>query len=174
VHDWERPLASIWSELEAPELLLLALLFHDVGKGVPGQDHVVAGLQAAESVFRRLSLEADEADTARFLIGEHLLMSANLQRRDIFDPETIRAFAERVGSNERLKMLTLFTYADIRAVNPEALTPWKAESLFQFYVSTALPKPARRWRNISKGFRAGTYLPIRRKRSPSSSTWPRN
>ena len=136
-HDWEHPFASILSELEQPELLFFSLLFHDVGKGMPGDDHVVTGLQAIEGVFQRLGLEAEEADTVRFLIREHLQMSVNLQRRDIFDPETIRAFAEKVGSPERLKLLTLFTYADIRAVNPEALTPWKAESLFQFYVSTA-------------------------------------
>ena len=73
----------------------------------------------------------------RFLIRDHLAMSANLLRRDIFDPATIRAFAEKVGTPERLKLLCLFTYADIRAVNPEALTPWKAESLWQLYVSTA-------------------------------------
>jgi [protein-PII] uridylyltransferase len=60
-----------------------------------------------------------------------------LLRRDIFDTETIRAFAENVGTPERLKLLSLFTFADIRAVNPEALTPWKAESLWQLYVSTA-------------------------------------
>jgi [protein-PII] uridylyltransferase len=136
-HDWERPFAAIFSELEQPELLFLSLLFHDVGKGMPGDDHVATGLQAVEGVFQRLGLEAEEADTVRFLIREHLQMSVNLLRRDIFDPETIRAFAEKVGSPERLKLLTLFTYADIRAVNPEALTPWKAESLFQFYVSTA-------------------------------------
>jgi [protein-PII] uridylyltransferase len=64
-------------------------------------------------------------------------MSASLLRRDIFDPGTIRVFAEQVGSPERLKLLCLFTYADIRAVNPEALTPWKAESLWQLYVLTA-------------------------------------
>ena len=132
-----RPFAGIFSELEEPELLFLSLLFHDVGKGMPGDDHVVTGLQAVEGVFVRLGLEGDQADTVRFLIREHLQMSVNLLRRDIFDPETIRAFAEKVGSPERLKLLTLFTYADIRAVNPEALTPWKAESLFQFYVSTA-------------------------------------
>jgi [protein-PII] uridylyltransferase len=136
-HDWERPFAGIFSELEEPELLFLSLLFHDVGKGMPGDDHVALGLQAVEEVFLRLGLEGDQADTVRFLIREHLQMSVNLLRRDIFDPETIRAFAEKVGSPERLKLLTLFTYADIRAVNPEALTPWKAESLFQFYVSTA-------------------------------------
>ena len=136
-HDWERPFAGIFSELEEPELLLLSLLFHDVGKGMPGADHVVTGLESVEEVFLRLGLEGDQADTVRFLIREHLQMSINLQRRDIFDPETIRAFAEKVGSPERLKLLTLFTYADIRAVNPEALTPWKAESMFRFYVSTA-------------------------------------
>ena len=64
-------------------------------------------------------------------------MSASLLRRDIFDPGTIRAFAEQVGTPERLKLLCLFTYADIRAVNPEALTSWKAESLWQLYVLTA-------------------------------------
>ena len=136
-HDWERPFSAIFSELEQPELLFLSLLFHDVGKGMPCDDHVAGGLQAVEAVFQRLGLEAEEAETVRFLIREHLQMSVNLLRRDIFDPETIRAFAEKVGSPERLKLLTLFTYADIRAVNPEALTPWKAESLFQFYVSTA-------------------------------------
>jgi [protein-PII] uridylyltransferase len=136
-HDWERPFSVIFSELEQPELLFLSLLFHDVGKGMPCDDHVAGGLQAIEAVFERLGLEAEEADTVRFLVREHLQMSVNLLRRDIFDPETIRAFAEKVGSPERLKLLTLFTYADIRAVNPEALTPWKAESLFQFYVSTA-------------------------------------
>src|SRR5438067_623520 len=64
-------------------------------------------------------------------------MSASLLRRDIFDPGTIRIFADQVGTPERLKLLCLFTYADIRAVNPEALTPWKAESLWQLYVLTA-------------------------------------
>ncbi len=134
--DWERPLAEIYSELEQPELLLLSVLFHDVGKGMPGDDHVLTGLQAVEDVLVRLGLEEDEADTVRFLIREHLQMSLSL-RRDIFDAETIRAFAEKAGSLERLKLLTIFTYADIRAVNPEALTPWKAESLFQFYLATA-------------------------------------
>jgi [protein-PII] uridylyltransferase len=136
-HDWERPFSQLLSEIEQPELLFLSLLFHDVGKGMPCDDHVTGSLAAVEGVFQRLELETEEADTVRFLIQEHLQMSVNLLRRDIFDPETIRAFAEKVGSPERLKLLTLFTYADIRAVNPEALTPWKAESLWQFYVSTA-------------------------------------
>jgi [protein-PII] uridylyltransferase len=104
---------------------------------MPGDDHVVGSLQAVERVFPRLGMKPEDAETVRFLIREHLAMSANLLRRDIFDPQTIRAFAESVGTPERLKLLCLFTYADIRAVNPEALTPWKAESLWQLYVSTA-------------------------------------
>jgi [protein-PII] uridylyltransferase len=134
---WERPFAGLLSELEEPELLLLSLLFHDVGKGMPGDDHVAGSLQAIENVFTRLQLTPERADTVRFLIRDHLAMSATLLRRDIFDPETIRTFAERVGTPERLKLLCLFTYADIRAVNPEALTPWKAESLWQLYVLTS-------------------------------------
>jgi [protein-PII] uridylyltransferase len=135
--NWERPFATLFSELEEPELLFLSLLFHDVGKGMPCEDHVAGSLESIEKVFARLDLKPGEADTVRFLIRDHLAMSASLLRRDIFDLGTIRAFAEQVGTPERLKLLCLFTYADIRAVNPEALTPWKAESLWQLYVLTA-------------------------------------
>lgn len=135
--NWERPFATLFSELEEPELLFLSLLFHDVGKGMPCEDHVAGSLESIEKVFSRLDLKPDQADTVRFLIRDHLAMSASLLRRDIFDLGTIRAFAEQVGTPERLKLLCLFTYADIRAVNPEALTPWKAESLWQLYVLTA-------------------------------------
>ena len=71
-----------------------------------------------------------------FLIGNHLEMSAAL-RRDIFDSATVAAFADKVGTPERLKMLCLFTYADIKAVNPDALTPWKAENVWQLYIAAA-------------------------------------
>jgi [protein-PII] uridylyltransferase len=134
--DWEVKFAEILVELERPDLLFLSLLFHDVGKGMANDDHIEGSLQAIEEVFSRLELKPDEAETVRYLIANHLEMSANLLRRDIFDPQTIRNFSEKVGTPERLKMLCLFTYADIRAVNPEALTPWKAESLWQLYVST--------------------------------------
>jgi [protein-PII] uridylyltransferase len=136
-NEWERPFAQLFSELEQPELLFFSLLFHDVGKGMAVRDHTQGSLEAVETLFPRLTMRAEERDTIRFLIANHLEMSSNLLRRDIFDPAAIHAFAERVGAPERLKMLCLFTYADIRAVNPESLTPWKAESLWQLYVSTA-------------------------------------
>ncbi len=58
-------------------------------------------------------------------------------RRDVFDPANVKAFAEKVGAPERLKMLCLLTYADIKAVNPEAMTPWKADNLWQLYIASA-------------------------------------
>ena len=132
--EWDKRYAELFSELERPELLYLALLLHDVGKGTPGSNHVEASLESAERCMDRLDLELSERETVLFLIGNHLEISATL-RRDIFDPETVRAFAEKMETPERLKMLTLLTYADIKAVNPDALTPWKAENVFQLYIA---------------------------------------
>ncbi len=134
--EWDQRYGYILDELEQPELLYLSLLLHDVGKGVPGRSHVVTSLEVAEQAMDRLDLEPQDRDTVRYLIGCHLDMSATL-RRDIFDPATIHTFAEKVGTPERLKMLCLLTYADIKAVNPEALTPWKAENVWQLYIATA-------------------------------------
>jgi len=132
--EWDRRYAELFSELERPELLYLALLLHDVGKGTPNVNHVDASLQVAERCMDRLDLDPSERETVLFLIGNHLEISATL-RRDIFDPETVRVFAEKMETPERLKMLTLLTYADIKAVNPDALTPWKAENVFQLYIA---------------------------------------
>jgi [protein-PII] uridylyltransferase len=134
---WARKLGEVLSELERPDLLFFSLLLHDVGKGLPEPDHVVGSLAEAELAFKRLKLDEEEREAVRFLIGSHLEMSATLQRRDIFDPETVKAFAEKVGTTERLKMLTLFTYADVKAVSPEALTPWKAEMMWRLYVGAS-------------------------------------
>ncbi len=133
---WERLFAEILGELEQPELLSLALLLHDIGKGM-ADDHVQGSLQAAEGVFARLGLEQADRSAVRFLIRHHLEMSATMQRRDIFDPETARTLAGVAATPERLKMLTLLTYADIQAVNPEALTPWKAEMLWRLYTAAS-------------------------------------
>jgi [protein-PII] uridylyltransferase len=128
---------GILSELDQPELLYLALLLHDVGKGLPVDDHVQGSLQTAEAVLERFALAPVERETVLFLIASHLEMSATLQRRDIFDPFAIRSLARKVETPERLRMLCLLTYTDIRSVNPEALTAWKADMLWQLYVSTA-------------------------------------
>lgn len=128
----ERRFAEILAGVERPELLLLALLFHDVGKGGPG-DHVEGSVAAVTEIVQRLQLEAADAAAVIFLVANHLRMSATVMRRDIFDPAVVREFSETVRATEPLKMLTLLTYADIKSVNAEALTPWKAEMLWQLY-----------------------------------------
>jgi len=133
---WDQRYAELLEELEQPDLLYLALLLHDVGKGAKSDDHVRASVRIAEVALQRLDLDAPDCETVLFLVDRHLEMSAAM-RRDIFDPETVRAFAEKVETPERLKMLCLLTYADIKAVNPEALTPWKAENIWQLYIATA-------------------------------------
>jgi [protein-PII] uridylyltransferase len=133
---WDQRYAELLEELEQPDLLYLAILLHDTGKGEKTDDHVHASLRLAESALDRLDLDALDREAVLFLVGRHLEMSAAL-RRDIFDPETVRAFAAKVETPERLKMLCLLTHADIKAVNPEALSPWKAENIWQLYIATA-------------------------------------
>jgi [protein-PII] uridylyltransferase len=134
--EWDQRFAELLSELEQPELLYLALLLHDSGKGVPGENHVEVSLQLTDSCAERLDLDPGDRETVRYLVASHLEMSAAM-RRDVFDPANVKSFAEKVGVPERLKMLCLMTYADIKAVNPEAMTPWKADNLWQLYIAAA-------------------------------------
>jgi [protein-PII] uridylyltransferase len=134
--EWAARFGSVLRELPHPELLYLAALLHDTGKGRSTGDHTHESARMAESVMERLELDAYESGLVVSLIANHLEMSAAL-RRDIFDEETVRAFAGKVHTPEALRMLTLFTYSDINAVHPDALTPWKAENLWQLYIATA-------------------------------------
>jgi len=132
--EWDKRYAELLGELEDPEVLYLALLLHDTGKGTANGNHVEASLEIANRALDRLDVDPKERADVLFLIANHLELSATL-RRDIFDPATVGAFAEKMGTPERLKMLCLLTYADIKAVNPEALTPWKAENVWQLYIA---------------------------------------
>ena len=134
--EWKKRFAEILNEVEKPELLLLSLLLHDIGKGIEGDSHVAASLTSAREVLVRLGLPPEERDSVEFLIQNHLEMSA-VTRRDVFEAKVVGTFAERVGTPEMLKMLTLLTYADIASVNPEAMTEWKAENLWHVYVATS-------------------------------------
>jgi [protein-PII] uridylyltransferase len=133
---WDERYAGILAELDQPELLTLAILLHDTGKAVAAVDPIPASLEIAGKCLARLKLPAADRETVLFLIEHHQDLGAGL-RRDIFDPGTVKQFAESLGSPELLKMLCLFTYADLKAMNPEALTPWKAEDLWQLYIGTA-------------------------------------
>jgi [protein-PII] uridylyltransferase len=134
--EWATRFDSLRRELPHPGLLYLAALMHDTGKARSTGDHAQEGARLAQSVLARLEMDSYERGLVISLIANHLEMSAAL-RRDIFDEETVRAFAGKVQTPEALRMLTLFTYADINAVHPDALTPWKAENLWRLYIATA-------------------------------------
>lgn len=142
--DPQASFAGLYAELDQPQLLFFALLFHDLGKSEAGDahayvagegSHVAASVRLIEPVLARLEMEEEERETVRFLVANHLLMSSLVTSRDISDPAAVRELAERAATAERLKMLCLLTYADIKSVNPTALTPWKQETLWQLYVA---------------------------------------
>ena len=130
-----RRFTSILQEARAPELLTLALLFHDVGKWREA-DHAQESVRLAQSMLDRLELPDDERATVEFLIREHLQMSQVAFRRDSEDPHVAARFAELVGTEEHLKLLCLMTLADVGAVSPDTLTPWKEDLLWRVYVDT--------------------------------------
>jgi [protein-PII] uridylyltransferase len=135
-HEFEQRLAQLLPEIDRLDLFLLALLLHDTGKARRTGEHAVQSVELADSFLARLDFDAEERESILKLIRLHLEMSAAM-RRDIFDLENVHAFADKIASPQMLKMLTIMTFADIKAVNPDALTPWKAENLWQFYMSTS-------------------------------------
>jgi [protein-PII] uridylyltransferase len=117
-------------------LLATALLFHDVGKGNPGESHVDVSRRIAQTALKRVGISESEWATVSFLIGRHLEMSEAMNGRDLGDPVTCGGIAARIGTVERLKLLTLMTYGDISAVNPTAMTPWRSQLLWKLYSMT--------------------------------------
>ena len=135
-HDHEHRLAQLIPEIERLDLFLLAVLLHDTGKARRTGEHAGQSVELADAFLARLDFDAEEREMILTLIRLHLEMSMAM-RRDIFDMENVRSFADKIASPQMLKMLTIMTFADIKAVNPDALTPWKAENLWQFYMLTA-------------------------------------
>ena len=127
--------ASLLVDLQAPELLVLALLFHDVGKW-RDEDHVLESVRMVQQVLERLDLPPESREIVEFLIRNHLRMSIAAFRRDTEDPEIVKQLAALVGTEERLKMLCLLTLVDVEAVSPDTLTPWREELLWRLYVDT--------------------------------------
>ena len=126
---------SILAELRAPELLVLALLFHDVGKW-KDDNHAEESVRMAQTMLDRLDVTPEGRQDVEFLIGQHLQMSRAAFRRDSDDPAVVRQFATIVGTEDRLKMLCLMTLVDIEAVSTETLTAWREELLWRLYVDT--------------------------------------
>lgn len=130
-----RRFADLLSEVERPALVTFALLFHDTGKGLGEGRHVEESVRLAEAAMERIRMPEAERKTVRALIGRHLELSAVMTSRDLEDPATARALAGRVETVEQLKCLALLTYADISAVHPAAMTPWRLEQLWRAYLA---------------------------------------
>src|ERR1700692_3477822 len=91
----------LWKTVERRDLLIFALLLHDVGKGMQVENHIAGRLEALAPASARLHLSEEETAEVHFLIEHHLEMSATVQRRDIFDPSTVSSFAASVVNQER-------------------------------------------------------------------------
>jgi [protein-PII] uridylyltransferase len=132
----DHPLAvSIWPLIEDREVLFLAMLLHDTGKGgVGGQEK--AGARAARAACERLGLERERIELVAWLVEHHLQMSDYAQKRDVADPQTVAAFARIVENPERLRLLLVLTVADIRAVGPGVWNGWKGQLLRELFGAT--------------------------------------
>ncbi len=115
---------QLYQEMANPELVLWAALFHDVGKGVPEEDHSEQGAEIARRVFTRMGFPSDDIDTISFLVREHLSMVKTATQRDIQDEKLVVQFARKFRQIDDLKMLYLLTVADCKATGPKAWNSW--------------------------------------------------
>jgi len=131
---------ELLQELPQRAVLLFALLFHDAGKAHSDaasgyEGHVEASLEAADIAMRRIRMPSQDRETVSFLIRNHLELSVAMRTRDLADPKAIHDVAQIVGTEARLKALTVLTYADISAVNPNVMTPWRSSQLWRLYLA---------------------------------------
>ena len=127
--------AAVLNDVERPEILMLGMLLHDIGKG-KGHGHVAKGIPLVKELAARIGLDPAAAAAAELLVAHHLTMSHTAQRRDIDDPKTIQSLAEVAGTPEHLRMLYLLTYADMHAVGPGVMTGWQARVLWETFNRT--------------------------------------
>jgi len=128
-------IGSVYQEIRRKDLLHLAILLHDLGKGRK-EDHCEVGKVIAEETAARLGCDPQETRTLVFLVHRHLLMSHTAFRRDPYDEKVLVPFAKAVGTPEVLRKLLALTVADIAAVGPGVMTKWKESLLTELYLRT--------------------------------------
>lgn len=128
-------IGEVYQEISRKDLLHLAILLHDLGKGRK-EDHSEVGKVIAEETAARLGCDEQETRTLVFLVHKHLLMTNTAFRRDPYDEKVFLPFAKEVETPEVLRMLLILTIADIAAVGPGVLTKWKESLLIQLYLRT--------------------------------------
>ena len=134
-HHHEFPLCSkLFSGFDAPYLLYLGALFHDIAKG-RGGDHSQLGMLDAKRFCKQHGLTKQEGDLVAWLVGAHLLMSSTAQKSDLSDPQVIERFAKSMHDERHLVALYLLTVADIRGTSPKVWNAWKAKLLETLFLS---------------------------------------
>ena len=132
----EFPIAAhIHHRLPKIELLYIAGFFHDLAKG-KGGDHSELGIEIASAFCARHQLGTWDTNLVCWLVKNHLLMSTTAQRKDIFDPDVVRDFAEQMGDQVRLDYLYALTVAGINATNPTLWNSWRDSLMSQLYLET--------------------------------------
>jgi len=132
-HAHEFPLCSrLFSEFERPEVLYLAVLFHDIAKG-RGGDHSTMGAVDASRFCHQHGLPKEDKELVTWLVQKHLVMSSTAQHQDTSDPEVVAAFVQKMGDVRHLNALYLLTVADIRGTSPGVWNAWKSRLLENLY-----------------------------------------
>ncbi|TQK51572.1 UTP--GlnB (protein PII) uridylyltransferase GlnD [Streptomyces sp. SLBN-118] len=116
--------SSLTRRVGRPDLLLIAALLHDIGKGWPG-DHSVAGETIARDVATRIGFDRADVAVIATLVRHHLLLIETATRRDLDDPATVASVADVVGSVSTLELLHALTEADALATGPAAWSSWR-------------------------------------------------
>lgn len=116
-------------------ILVIAILFHDLGK-VHGETHVQEGVEISNQICHRIGMAEEDAERIAFLVRHHLLMTRLSQHRDIDDSDIVQSFAETMKTEERLRTLFLLSYADLAAVGPAVWNDWKGALLTKLYLRT--------------------------------------
>ncbi|NQV22842.1 MAG: [protein-PII] uridylyltransferase [Rhodopirellula sp.] len=130
--DEDTPVGAAYRNIHVKQLLHLALILHDAGKGFE-EDHSELGCRMSLDICQRLRLTQHETDIVSFLVHKHLKMADLSFRYDTTDPRVVLEFSHDVGSAEKLRMLFVLTAADVSGVGPGVWTSWKADLLADFY-----------------------------------------
>jgi [protein-PII] uridylyltransferase len=128
-------IGEVYRQIQDKDILHLAVLLHDLGKGRPG-DHSKIGQEIAHKMADRLELSPQDREALAYLVFHHLLMSHTAFRRDLNDPKIILTFARKMKTVEVLQKMFILTVADISAVGPEVMTKWKESLLGELYART--------------------------------------